>query len=284
MLDAEVMELVPKQPILMTFPFRRRKYLRKMLRARVEVNYRKVLERNLSQYIAITEYSQDAIISLSREGKIQTWNPAAERLFGYAKKEILGQSVFRLVPLGYGGITQQNLKLIREGIIVPRQRVKRLKKSGEIFDASLSVSPILDAKGAVIGASWIVRDISQEVKDQALIRKLSQAVEQTDDMVMITDTAGIIEYVNPAFEKYSGYSHAEVMGKTPSFLKSGKQEASCYYELWETILRGDVYRNTLINKRKDDVLFASEKTISPLRDGEGKVTHFVSTDKVRSQL
>lgn len=111
------------------------------------------------------------------------------------------------------------------------------------------------------------------------MRKLSSVTEQTDDSVVVTDKNGVIEYVNPAFERKTGYSKEEAIGQTPRIVKSGKQGEDFYRQLWETILRGEVFRGVLVNKKKNGDLYYEEKTITPLRNGEGLVTHYVSTGK-----
>jgi PAS domain S-box-containing protein len=121
---------------------------------------------------------------------------------------------------------------------------------------------------------------------QESLRKLSRAVEQSADTVIITNREGIIEYVNPAFEELSGYSHAEVGGKTPRILKSGEQGPDFYQEMWKTILAGNNYRGILVNKKKNGELYYVEESISPVRDAAGKITHFISngrdlTDRLR---
>lgn len=111
------------------------------------------------------------------------------------------------------------------------------------------------------------------------LRKLSQAVEQSPDMVMVTAQNGTIEYVNPAFEQLSGYAREEVLGKTPRILKSGEQGQEVYQEIWRTILRGNVYRGILVNRKKNGELYHVEQSISPVRDGQGKITHFIATGR-----
>ncbi|HEY6769707.1 MAG TPA: PAS domain S-box protein [Candidatus Sulfotelmatobacter sp.] len=108
------------------------------------------------------------------------------------------------------------------------------------------------------------------------LRKLSHAVEQSADSVMITDRDGRIEYVNPAFESLSGYSREEAIGKTPRILKSGEQSLSAYQDLWRTILSGQAYCSILVNRRKNGQLYYVEASISPVRDGSGSITHFIS--------
>ncbi len=111
------------------------------------------------------------------------------------------------------------------------------------------------------------------------MRKLHSAVEQSADIVVITNSSGIIEYVNPAFERVTGYSRAETIGQTPRLLKSGEQSPEFYRDLWATILSGGVFRNVLVNRRKSGESYIAEKTITPVINSEGRVTHFISNDR-----
>jgi PAS domain S-box-containing protein len=119
----------------------------------------------------------------------------------------------------------------------------------------------------------------QRQKAEDTLRKLWRAVEQSADLVMITDRVGTIEYVNPAFEALTGYSAGEVLGQTPRVLKSGQQTPDLYKEMWETILSGNVFRCTMFNRKKNGEVFVAEKAITPLRDTDGKITHFISNDR-----
>jgi PAS domain S-box-containing protein/diguanylate cyclase (GGDEF)-like protein len=96
---------------------------------------------------------------------------------------------------------------------------------------------------------------------------------------MITDRDGIIEYVNAAFEDVTGYAKAEVIGRSPDLLRSGFQDASFYSQLWQALLNGLPFSDVFINRRKDGELYYEEKTITPVRDEQGNITHFVSTGK-----
>jgi PAS domain S-box-containing protein len=121
----------------------------------------------------------------------------------------------------------------------------------------------------------------QRARDSAeeLLRKLSRAVEQSADSVLITNHEGIIEYVNPAFEALNGYTWKEIAGKTPRILRSGEHEAEVYRELWKTLLSGNVYRGILLNRKKNGKLYYVETSISPVRDSEGRITHFISNGR-----
>jgi len=111
------------------------------------------------------------------------------------------------------------------------------------------------------------------------LRKLSRAVEQTADQIMITDKNGIIEFVNPAFEKHTGFKKEEVLGKTPRILKSGRHDKAYYTKMWDTILQGNVFRGETINKKKNGEFYHEAKTITPIKDESGNIISFVSTSK-----
>jgi PAS domain S-box-containing protein len=119
-------------------------------------------------------------------------------------------------------------------------------------------------------------DISKRKLAEEEFRKLSNAVEQTADSVVITDASGVIEYVNPAFEKTTGYRRKEVIGQTPRILKSGKHNNRFYKNLWNTIRNGNTYYGRIINKKKNNELYWSAQTITPMKDKNENITNYVS--------
>jgi len=144
------------------------------------------------------------------------------------------------------------------------------------------------AKSQLDGANLIrtirntlsVHTLQQEQQNaEQSLRKLSRAVEQSADMIMITDLHGIIEYVNPAFELLTGYHREEMCGKIPRILKSGEQGPEVYQKIWKTILAGDTYRGILTNRKKNGESYQVEESISPLRDAAGQITHFISNGR-----
>ncbi|MHB1092438.1 EAL domain-containing protein [Thiobacillus sp.] len=127
----------------------------------------------------------------------------------------------------------------------------------------------------------------RRVAEQA-VRKLSLVVEQAADSVFITDPQGQIQYVNPAFEQLTGFTAEEAIGASPSLIKSGHHDEAFFRNLWDTILAGGVFHETLVNRRKDGALFYEEQTIAPLFDHAMQITSFVSTgrditDRIRSE-
>ena len=141
----------------------------------------------------------------------------------------------------------------------------------------------------VPGGSDPVEDRDDLVSDRfarfrSLYSQMARAVEQTADSVLITDHRGIIEYVNPAFERVTGYCAAEVLGRKESILRSGQHDATFYSDLWGLLNSGSPFQGTVINRKKAGDLFWSEQTISPIKDQTGTTTHFVSVLKDMTAL
>lgn len=116
-------------------------------------------------------------------------------------------------------------------------------------------------------------------RDNEKNRKLSLALEQTADAVMITDSEGVIEYTNPAFTAMTGIPAGEALGNKPSIVKSGKHDVAFYRTMWSVLLADQPFRDILINRKKSGELYYEEKTITPLKGADGEITHYISTGK-----
>jgi PAS domain S-box-containing protein len=158
-------------------------------------------------------------------------------------------------------------------------RVRKLQTTTEYQSGEKTFSFIIAPVPNESYVNLYGTDITKNKYAEKLIKKLSSAVEQTADNVFITDLEGVIEYVNPAFEKLTGYSKEEAIGKTPRILKSGMQSSKEYEELWTTILAGKVFQGELINRKKNGELYNEEKIVTPMRDERGTISNFVSTGK-----
>lgn len=121
--------------------------------------------------------------------------------------------------------------------------------------------------------------LNKQKEIELQLRTLSTSLEQTSDLVMITDKAGRLEYVNPAFEALTGFSQAEIVGQTPGIVRSGYQDDAFYQQLWETILTGEVFRADFINQKRNGEIYYEEKTINPVKNHQGRITHFVSVGR-----
>jgi PAS domain S-box-containing protein len=152
-------------------------------------------------------------------------------------------------------------------------------RNGEIRWVSDSSVPILDAAGKHIGSLGILQDITERKRGEENYARLAIAVEQAAESIVITDTRGTIQYVNPAFEKVSGYASAEAVGKNSRILKSGKQDAEFYRSMWSVLTRGEVWSGRFINKHKNGSLFEEDLTITPIRNQAGKIINYVAVKR-----
>jgi PAS domain S-box-containing protein len=122
---------------------------------------------------------------------------------------------------------------------------------------------------------FILRDVTESRQNESERTLLSAAVEQAAEMILITDSDGVIQYVNPAFEQVTGYTRAEAVGRTPNILKSGRQDTAFYEDLWNTIRSGRTWSGRFTNRRKDGTSYVEESIISPVLDRAGRIISFV---------
>lgn len=230
-------------------------------------------------HAAIVESSQDAIVGIRLDGTIISWNPGAERLYGYSAREIRGRSILTLAPTERQPEVAGILAHLGRGEQITYLETERVDINNHLVDIAVTASPIRNRAGKIIGAAAIIRDVSARKRAEEALSLLSSAVEQTDDSVIITDRAGIIEYVNSGFEKLTGYTRAEVLGRTPRLLKSERHSSGYYADLWRVILSGQVFRAVIVNRKKNRELYYEEKTITPILDKHGQIAHFLSTGK-----
>ena len=144
---------------------------------------------------------------------------------------------------------------------------------------SARTAPLYDGNGNIQGGMALIEDISRRKQAQAEKYRLMAAIDQASETIIITDPGGRIEYVNPAFEKMTGYSAAEVQGKNTRMLKSGRHDKQFYKDMWQTLRAGRVWKGHFINKRKDGTLFEEEASISPVCNQEGKIINYVAVKR-----
>jgi PAS domain S-box-containing protein len=140
--------------------------------------------------------------------------------------------------------------------------------------AEVTVSTTLTRDGPTL--LGVARDVTERRRSEAQVVRLATAVEQAADDIMITDASGVIQYVNPAFERVTGYSREEAVGQSPRLLRSGVHDREFFRDLWGTITAGRVWRGRVTNRRKDGTHILEEGTISPIRDAEGTIAGYVS--------
>jgi PAS domain S-box-containing protein len=178
-----------------------------------DITERKRAEEKLSLLAAIVESSEDAILSKNLAGTILSWNPSAERLYGYTETEIIGQSVMSLIPADRPDEEPSIIERIKRGERVDHFETVRLRKDGTLVDVSVTVSPVKDAQGQIIGASNIARDITERKRAEAYLQRQSRLIELSFEPIFLWDfDGGIVEW-NTGAEQLYGYSRAEAIGR-----------------------------------------------------------------------
>ncbi|MEN8177993.1 MAG: transporter substrate-binding domain-containing protein [Pseudomonadota bacterium] len=162
--------------------------------------------------------------------------------------------------------------------LVMEFRVKR-KQGGYVDVQSRSKVVERDSSGNAVLRRGTLRDITAQKKVESELRKLSEAVEHSPSMVIITNVEGDIEYVNPKFTDVTGYAADEVLGRTPHFFQSGLTESSIYEDLWQTIKSGREWRGEFQDRKKSGEIFWESISISVVKDAEGAITHYVGVEE-----
>lgn len=160
-----------------------------------------------------------------------------------------------------------------------RRRVVHYPTSGDIRRLELTAFPIQSDSGEVTGVIEYATDITDRRREEEERQRLTTALEQVAESIVITDARGRIQYVNPAFERITGYTRDEVTGKNPRILKSGLQEESFYAAMWRTLRKGELWFGHFINRKKNGQLYEEEASISPVLDEDGTIGHFVAVKR-----
>jgi PAS domain S-box-containing protein len=198
-------------------------------------------------------------------------------LLGYDRDELLQRKWPELTHPDDLGADIENFNRVLAHEIEGYSMEKRfIRKDGQIIDTTIALKPLLAPDGSVGCFVALMQDITERKRAERKMLRLIAAVEQTADSIVITDTEGTIEYVNPAFERISGYTRAEAAGQTCRILKSGQTAKEVYEQLWATIKRGAVWTGHLTNRRKDGSLYQEHATISPVRDSSGEIINYVA--------
>ena len=226
----------------------------------------------------ILDSMQDTYYRTDKQGRLIRVSLSGEGLLGYRRNELIGRSLVDLYV--DPGAREHFLTLLAEHGGQLRSHETALRhKNGSVVWVSTNAQFYYDEQGNIAGVEGTTRDITGRRDAEVWMRKLSSALEQTADAVMVTDRDGMVEYVNAAFTVVTGYTGEEAIGRSPRLLRSGSHEPAFYRQLWRTILAGEVFQDVFVNKRKDGSLYYEEKTITPLKNDEGQITHFISTGK-----
>ncbi|NCP77833.1 MAG: PAS domain S-box protein [Desulfuromonadales bacterium] len=217
----------------------------------------------------------DPVFIKDRQHRYILVNEACCALIGAPREKIMENNAQVFLPE-----LENSLNALAEKVFQTRetqvQETLIVNKQGQRRWGSIKLSFFADSPdhAAVIG---VIHDITAQKSIEEELRKLTRAVEQSPTTIVITDLGGTIEFVNPKFTQLTGYSAEEALGQNPRILKSGKTSPETYVDMWQTITAGKVWEGELLNKAKDGSVFWEHTSISPLRNQQGEITHFLST-------
>jgi PAS domain S-box-containing protein len=249
-----------------------------------DVGMRKEFERQAQHLAALVESSDDAIISKDLNGVIQTWNRAAERLFGFTESEVVGKSIRIIIPRERWSEEDEVLRRIRAGERIEHFESVRQRKDGTLISISLTISPIRDLQGKIVGASKIARDVSLQLALEKERNRLGAIVDSSDDAIVSKDLQGIIQTWNHAAERMFGYSAEEAIGRSITLIIP-EERLHEEDEVLSRIRRGlRVDHFETVRRRKDGTLIPISLTVSPVQDHAGQIVGASKTVRDLSAL
>jgi|GEM_PF-3266183 len=227
---------------------------------------------------SVLDSSYDAIITMTIDGEVTSWNKAAARIFGYTEAEAIGQPVTIFYPIER--LEEANIILERinqlEG--VEHFETVRVHKNGTHIDVSETISPLKDSYGNDVGILKIVRDITDLKKSQTQFRDITSALNQTA-IIAITDAFGNITMVNDKFCDISKYSREELIGQNHRILNSGHHPHQFFADMWKTIASGKTWQADIKNRAKDSSFYWVDTTIVPFLNERGKPYQYLAIRK-----
>ena len=279
----EAMKCGATDYVLKQWPERLGPAVRRAVREAESQQARKQAEVELSRregyFRALTENSLDGFAILNRDGVIQYNSPSLKQILGYEPDELAGQNAFSFVhPEDLAGARRSFEQALQDPKLRVTQEVRFRRRDGSWCDVEVVGQNRLDDP-QIAGVVLNTRDITERKALQEAQRRLATAVEQAAEAIVITDVQATILYVNPAFEKITGYSPQEAVGQNPRILKSGRQDLRFYTEMWNTLVKGEVWHGHFINKRKDGTLYEEDASITPVRDAAGQIVNYVAVKR-----
>lgn len=220
--------------------------------------------------------SPSSVVITDADGNIEYVNPKFEALTGYSLDEVRGKNP-RVLNSGYRQPeeTRRMWQTLLTGTTW-RGEFRNKKKNGDLYWESASISPLTDNSGQITHYMAIKEDITAQKEAEIELRKLTKAVEQSPASIVITNTDGDIEYVNPKFERLTGYTLREVEGKNPRILQSGEKSPEEYRDMWNVITSGGEWHGEFHNRKKSGELYWEYASISPVIDEKQRILYFLA--------
>ena len=237
------------------------------------------LMESTSRFKEFAESLPQIVFETDTTGNLIFVNQNAFDIFGYTKEDFdKGLNALQMIIPKDHERAMENIQKILNGKVLGGEEYTALRKNGTTFPVLIHSNRSM-RKDKPTGLRGMIIDLSISKEMEKNLRRQSMAMDQSTDVIVITDKNGLITYVNPAFEKTTGYSRIETIGKNPNILQSGKHDELFYHELWQTISRGNTWSGRFVNKKKDGSQYIEEATISPVFSAEGKIINYVAVKR-----
>jgi diguanylate cyclase (GGDEF)-like protein/PAS domain S-box-containing protein len=227
-------------------------------------------------YRAIVESSDDAIISKTLAGVVTSWNPAAQAIFGYSSEEMLGRSMLVLMPPEKSNEETFILERLQAGETVDHFETIRIHKGGRRVHVSVTISPIRDRHGQIIGASKIARDITAQMVAERQLLLTASVFSSTSEGIVIADRKGRIVDINESFSRITGYSREDVEGQDARRFFASSQGYEVFRLMRMALRSLGEWRGEMWSRRKDGHAYSVILTVSSIRDAQGNVQNYVA--------
>jgi len=247
----------------------------------VAISFDDITERKkLRDALRLTQFSVDtaavSIFWISPEGKFLYVNEHTCRELGYTREELLSMSVHDVDPDFPAGRRPEHWAQLKTDKTITFESRHR-RKDGSVFPVELTIHYLLfDDREYEFAFARNITESRQANEEHA---RLTTAIDQAGEAFVVTDADGTIQYVNPAFERITGYARDEVVGQTPRIVKSGRHDDQFYRNLWDTISSGCIWQGIFVNKKRDGSLYNEEATISPVKNAAGSVANYVAVKR-----
>ncbi|MGR9044428.1 MAG: PAS domain S-box protein [Gammaproteobacteria bacterium] len=230
-----------------------------------------------AKFRLLAENAADSIFWLGSDGSLKYMSPACERIYGYTAEEFLvnPELMTAIIHPDDQAIYRRHLTDNRHDD-TGEMELRIIHKGGAVRWIGHHCKALYDANGNYLGRHGANRDITVRKQSEEQLSKLAQAVEQSPESIVISNIDGEIEYVNESFLSNTGYSREEVMGQNPRILNSGKTPKETFSDLWEALTQGRTWKGEFINRRKDGGEYVEFAIITPIRQRDGRITHYVA--------
>ena len=237
----------------------------------------KLAQNELKRLSLVASQSTNIIVITNANREVEWVNDAFTKLTGYTKEEVVGKNpgTFLQGPL----TSKRDLERIHEGLLSGKPfkaEVYNYSKNGRGYWVEVYITPTYGEKGELQSYIAVENDITERKHSEEQILKLTKGIENSPTVVVITDSNGVIEYVNNRFTEVTGYTPQETQGHTPRILKSGFHNRKFYKDLWDTIKAGNNWVGEIYNTKKDGTYYWESATISPIMNADNEITHFIA--------